>query len=500
MAEAQTTLAAPAGAPAAGGGKIPFTTTWSEWRMPLYYMLSLALFGLSFYPAFILIALILVNRWKHDRYDFSFMLLLLWGNFSFVDKAQTGIFLSDVALFGSLVLWLLYRRPPLLNKILLLIAVYIAGLFVFASLSVESMSIQFLTMRMYMGILYIIIPIAIFTGAEFDINIFFRKAIIYAVIIAVFYFIDSFIISGNLFVPNTAIFGGTVSRFYDLYWQPLSMHPFRKYPPGMYLLMLAIYPIARMYKIRPWQWVALLLGLMSTFTFTVIIGYVVVYFFLVVKPSKIFKYGLALVAAACALYFLDCVLPVTKENRFENKSALRIKSSIEQIKMLTEAVDDEDVAEFASGRMAQILPKFDLLAREHRQAYGLGFLHREKTKLMRYTIINEYYPDIAENEEVATGIEVVPAQIYVTIGYLGLIFHTLVFLFLYLLVRRLRYSVYVLTLLFLNVLVGLGGYAGLNGVSGLFLTSTAFAAVILANRREVWGRAYRPARKTENPE
>lgn len=477
--------------------KEPFTTTWDDWRMPLFYLLSLSLFGLSFYPAFILVALILANRWRQDRYDFSFMLLLLWGNFSFVGNNQTGIALSDVALFVSVVLWLLYRRPPLLNKILLLLVVYIAGLFVFAMLSVESLSIQVLTMRMYMSGLYIIMPIAIFSGAEFDIRIFFRKAIIYAVLIAVFYVIDSFIICGNLFVPNTMIYGGVVSRFYDLYWNPLSMHPFRKYPPGMYMLMLAIYPIARMYKIRPWQWIVLLLGLMSTFTFTLILGYVAVYFFLVVKPSKIFKYALIVVGAAFALYFLDSVLPVNKEDRFQNKSALRIYSSVEQIRMLTEAVDDEDIAEFASGRMAQVLPKFELLAREHRQAYGLGFLHREKTKLMRYTIINEYYPDLADNQEVATGIEIVPAQIYLTIGYVGLIFHTLVFLILYLLVRRLRYSVYVLSLLGLNVLVGLGGYAGLIGVSGLFLTATSIAAVILANRPEVWGRAYRVRKESK---
>ena len=494
MAEALTTHAAGRWSAIA---KEPFTTTWNDWRMPLYFLLSLSLFGLSFYPAFILIALILVNRWRHDRYDFSFMLLLLWGNFGFVDKGQTGIFLSDIALFGSVLLWLLYRRPPLLNKILLLLLVYIAGLFVFASLSLESMSIQFLIMRMYMSILYIIIPIAIFSGADFDIHIFFRKAIIYAVLVGAFYILDSFVICGNLFVPNTSISGGAVSRFYDLYWRPLSMQPFRKYPPGMYMLMLAIYPIARMYKIRLWQWAVLLLGLMSTFTFTVIIGYVVVYFFMVVKPSKIFKYALVVVGAAFALYFLDCVLPVTKENRFENKSALRIKSSVEQIRMLTEAVDDEDLAQFASGRMAQILPKFELLAREHRQAYGLGFLHREKTKLMRYTIINEYYPDLSENQEIATGIEVVPAQIYLTIGYLGLILHTLVFLLLYLFVRRLRYSVYVLSLLGLNVLVGLGGYAGLISASGLFLTATSIAAVILANRPEVWGRAYRVRKETK---
>ena len=116
---------------------------------------------------------------------------------------------------------------------------------------------------------------------------------------------------------------------------------------------------------------------------------------------------------------------------------------------------------------------------------------------MRYTIINEYYPDLSENQEIATGIEVVPAQVYLTIGYVGLIFHTLVFVILYLLVRRLRYSVYVLSMLCLNVLVGLGGYAGLIGVSGLFLTATSIAAVILANRPEVWGRAYRVRKESK---
>lgn len=459
--------------------------------MPLLFMLCLAAFGLSFYPALIAVIIILFNRWRHDKYDFIFMLTIFFGEYGFTSKTQTIIFMSDIALVLSALLWIFYRRPPLLSKMLVLFCVYIGGLVFIATRSIESMSIQLLTMRIYFAILYIIVPVAVFSGIKFDISVFFRKALIFTIIISAFYIADSLIISGNFFVPNTFIYGNVISRFYDLYWQPLSFSPFRKYPPGLYLAMLAIYPAAKYYTLRWWQWLIICGGLLVTFTFSVIIAYVVVYLFLVVKPAKILKYS-AIVALACvSVYFIDGMLPVAKEDTFDNVSRLRIKSSVDQILELRKAVDDEDIARFASGRMAQAIPKFELVAHEGRQAFGLGFLHRDKTKINRYIITNEYYTDISQNIEVATGIEIVPAQIYVTIGYVGLALHVIVFVLLYLMVRKLRGSVYVLSVLCANVITGLGGFAGLITPTGLYLVSLSIAAALLSNRKEVWGRAWR---------
>lgn len=464
-----------------------FSTSWSECKYPLFFLLSMSLLGLSFYPALILIFIILLNRWKNDRYDFIFMLTFFFGGYAFVSKVQTYIATSDIAFIVSVILWILYRRPPLMNKLLLLMLIYIAGLFAIATQSLESMSIQFLTIRNYISILYIIVPVVVFGSMDFDITQFFRKAIIFTLIICVFYAIDCAIFSGNILVPNTHLHSGLTSKFYSPYWQPLSMHLLRKYPQGLYFMMLALYSIARVYRLRWWQWLIIAAGFFSTFTFTFISSAAIVYVFLIVKPSKILKYSLIFVVGCVSLYFIDGMLPTIKKELYD-ESTLRIKSSVDQFIELRNAVDDEDIARFASGRMAQALPKFELVAHENRQAFGLGFLHPDKTRINRYVIINQYYTDVSQNEEVATGIEIIAAQVYVTIGYVGLILHCLFFIFLYLLLRKLKYSTYVLSVIFANVIMGFGGFGSLIYPSGLLILSMSVGAVLLANPKEVWGR------------
>ncbi len=71
--------------------------------------------------------------------------------------------------------------------------------------------------------------------------------------------------------------------------------------------------------------------------------------------------------------------------------------------------------------MAQAIPKIDLINRYHKQWTGLGFLHPEKTTSNRFIIVNEYYSDLSSNVEVATGVEVVPIQVYLHGGWIGLI-------------------------------------------------------------------------------
>lgn len=469
--------------------KVYFSTSWSELRMPLLFMLCLAAFGLSFYPALIFVFFILVNRWRKDRYEFIIMLTLFFGEYGYFGKDDAIISTSDIALVVSAVLWFIYRKPPLLKRILAVILFYAASMLVLASFSLESLSIQFLTIRNYLAIIYIIIPVVCFAGKDFDIHVFFRKIINFSLIISVFYIIDAYIFSGNILIPNTFLWGDAgFSTFYRPAWRPLSFTIFRKYPVGLYLMMLAVYPLARYYKLRWWQWALIIVALFSTQTFTVLTGFVAVYMFLVIKPSKIFAAIFLGILACFALYYIDGLLPVPKTDSIAKESRLRIKSSIDQIIALTDMVDDEDLAMFASGRMAQILPKFELIAHEHKQAVGIGFLHREKSKVNRYIIENEYYVDVEQAEEVATGVEVIAAQIYINMGYIGLTIHTLVFLILYLMVRRLKDSVYVLSLLCINVWVGFGGFAGLAQPHGLLLVSLSIAAVVLSNRLDVWGR------------
>lgn len=51
-----------------------FSVDWREAFTPVLFMLTLALAGLRFYPALVLIAIILINRLIKNRYDFVIML------------------------------------------------------------------------------------------------------------------------------------------------------------------------------------------------------------------------------------------------------------------------------------------------------------------------------------------------------------------------------------------------------------------------------------------
>lgn len=461
--------------------------TWADVKIPLLFLLCLSAAGLLFYPAVLAIILILLNRWRNDRYDFVIMLFLTMGEYGFIDKSVTGIFLWDIGLVASVALWLMYRKPMIVKKLLVVLLVYAATMFILALMSLESMSIQILTMRQYLTVFCIIIPIVAFGSPEFDMKSFFRKTVIYGILISAFYLIDGFILCGNILVPNTTLWEEAGdSTFFDPIWRPLSFVIFRKYPPGLYVLMLAVYPMAKMFSLRIWQWCVIVGALVCSLTFTVMSGILGAYLLMRVRLRYIMFSIAGGIVALVAIYYIDGTLPVKKSDGYQ-ESALRIKSTIDQFVDLYNAVDDEDLAMFASGRMSQILPKFDVIAREGKMWTGLGFLHRDKSKINRYIIENDYYTDIANNIEVATGVEVVPAQIIINIGYIGLIVHTLAFFLVWYFVRRLRYSGFVLSVLILEVWFGLGGFAGLISFAGLGMLSIAFAAVLACNYSEVWG-------------
>lgn len=187
---------------------------------------------------------------------------------------------------------------------------------------------------------------------------------------------------------------------------PLSFHAFRKYPPGLYPLILLIYPVARFYKLKVWQWAVIGIALMASQTFSVIFSFFFTYILFRYGMRRFFAVVIISIVSFLAAYFIDALLPeVKKDNVIESR--LRIKSSIDQALALFEAVDDEDLALFASGRMAQVLPRVDMVNEEGRQLTGLGFLHKDKNTVGRYDIVNEYYSDISENEEVIAEVEVI---------------------------------------------------------------------------------------------
>lgn len=97
------------------------------------------------------------------------------------------------------------------------------------------------------------------------------------------------------------------------------------------------------------------------------------------------KYIILGVIGFAVLYCVDSFLPYNGELK---QSTLRIKSSIDQFFILENMQDEEDLAELGTGRMAQIIPKMDLLFELNKEWTGFGFLHPEKTTMSKYIIYN----------------------------------------------------------------------------------------------------------------
>lgn len=192
--------------------------------------------------------------------------------------------------------------------------------------------------------------------------------------------------------------------------------------------------------------------------------------------KRVIKYGVFGVLFIGVLYMIDMFLPMNKET---NESTMRVYSSLQQVFNISNIKDDEDLAELGTGRMAQALPKLELLSEMNKEAVGLGFLHEELTTNPKYIIDNLYYIDTSRSEEVATGVEIEPIQVFLSCGYIGLTAH-LVFLFLtYFFIRKYKYSYYYLSVLFGFFWIGLAGFAPLNSHLGLIFCGLAFSVVIL---------------------
>ncbi len=476
----------PANEPAVGNLKIAdrpyFDLPKAAWRTPVLYMLTMSALGLQFYPALLLLFIFWIKAWKNDRYNLAIMLTIFFGGYGITPPEMFPLWASDLATGIAAVLWCIYKKTPLLKKVLVVILIYFAILFFIASCSLESMKIQILGMRHYWGIIYMIIPIAVFAGKDFDIRTYFTRLMPYTLIFLMYYVCDGFILPGNVFLPATSIADpNATTTFYDPYILPLGS-TFRKYPPGFYFVILSALPVIRYYRLRWWQWLLFLLALAACRTFSIISGFILLWMLFQGSFRRFVKYSAIAVFSFVAIYFVDGLLPM-KYNGISMESTLRIKSTIDQFAELAEAVDDEDIAQFGSGRMAQIIPKLELVLDEHRTLTGLGFLHDTKTTITRYIVHNDYYTDVTQAEEVATAVEVIPMQIFLNTGWVGLISHILFFVVLYLMIRKLRYSAYFLSIIIAMSWFGIGGFVGLIRFEGLFVAGLSFAVVLLENKR-----------------
>ncbi len=469
--------------------KQPLNLTRSDYRWPLIFMLTTALSALHFYPALLGVLAIIINRWRHDRYDCAIMTFLLVGAYGVMrSKLLPGVSVFDIGLVGGVVCMFVLRKPPVLKLVMLLMAIYAAVMFYCAMQSWESMGVQIRRLRYYFSFVTLFIPLAVFADHTFDIKVFFRKLMPYVFLMCGAYIIDAFILKSDIFAPSNFRWDGDTTTFYHPILRIFSTGIHRKYPYGMYIVFFIVLPALRMYRLRWREWGLIALASVATLTFTYFATLVAAIVIFQGSLKKFFYITAGATAALVVLYFVDSLLPQKVDDwGFSSQSTLRIKSSIDQFAILSEAVDDEDLAEFGSGRMAQAIPKLELVDFYNRQATGLGFLHPELSKSNRFTIENEFYREADDNLEVATSVEIGPIQTYIDAGWIGLTAHFLFFLSMYLVVARMRYSSYFLCIFFCAGVMGLSGFASLANFQGQHMCAFAFAVIILANRDSLRG-------------
>lgn len=449
-----------------------------DWLVALAFLLSMSMTGLQFPLGYLMLFVILINSFIKRKYDFLIQVTLFFGGYAFYGEEDFPFKPEDLALAISFLGFFIYKKNALLKKISVVLFVYALSLFVIANTSDESMMVQIRRMRTYLMIFYVFLPLLVFSGRSFDIHAFFKKLFPYTLIICAFYAIDGFILSGYVLLPNTYMWGGenvvekTFSSFRGLVWNPFSTYFPRKYPPGLYIMSLCIYPVIKYYKLSWKYWILVILAFSASRTLSVIGGLLISFGIFQGRGKMMLKYAVAAIVVVTAIYFVDKSMG----------GFLRVQTTIDQFTSLQVVQDEEDLSEFGTGRIGQVIPKFEVLYDLDREWLGMGFLHPELTKSSKYWIKNEFYSDVTRAEEVVTGVEIGPLQVILDVGYIGLLIHLCVFIYIYMLVKRLRYSGLYLMTLSVNFIFSLGGFAGLYQTSGLLLIALSLAAVLLANK------------------
>ncbi|MCM1068110.1 MAG: hypothetical protein NC418_11115 [Muribaculaceae bacterium] len=466
--------------PKGSTAKPVFELSRKEWSIPLLYMLTLSLLGLSFYPALLFVLIFWVHAWKHDRYNLAIMLFLVFGNYSLLPEEIMGVKYADFGILSGVASMLLLRKDTTLKKVLAVYAFQIIAIVYISTFSPESFKVQLRLMRSFLSFVTVFIPLAVFANHTFDIQVFFRRMMTYALIMCAFYAIDAFILKGFVLIPNSYNYG-IKSTFMHPVMNIFGFSPARKYPPGMYIFGLAIIPIIRYYRLKWWHVVIIVGGILATQTFSYMAGVLVCLVLFQSSRKRVLQYsvtaGIILLIAVGA----DYVLPYNKQ---KHESALRVRSTIDQFIDLADATDDEDLAEFMSGRVGQALPVIELISNRHTAMTGLGFIHPEKTTSVSMIIFNEYESDIEKADRVATEVEIVPVQIFIYVGWLGILVEIIFFGLLYWIVRKMKYRAYYVCSLVFTFVLGIGGFAGVDTYRGLAIVTMAYAVVLLADKHE----------------
>lgn len=462
--------------------------TQNSWLRILLFLLSMAAYGLEFLPALIVVFFMLIRSLVNDRHEFLIQLTFFTGAYGLYFGDPLIIRNDHLIFIAILIMALIYRKPPIVKQTFIIIGVYFLAFIVLASFSDFSVGSQLMKMRHCFYFIYFFVPVVVFHNREFDFAHFMKLVLGYTIVMAGFYIIDSFIICGHVMVPRVFDYDTAVSTWDNLRVRLFSS-PFRRiYPPGLYIAAIAIYGVARMYRLSPWQYAILIIGIVCTKTITFIVGLLLSFSYLRNVLKHVAKYSMLLVVVIFSLYFVDGWLEsnfVVEKRDFE--TPLRIKSTVDQIVELINADTIDEYAKFGSGRMAQAIPKFELMYKYNKEWTGMGFLDRVTTNNTRYIIENDFVGNPDDKVEVATGVEIAYAQTILNVGYIGLIIQLLIYIYLAWRVRKLPHFRFYMSVFISILFFGLNGICSINNMDGLLLLSLSYGVMILCDRESLRG-------------
>lgn len=483
MTEINKNSASSAPEAAAPGAERPyFEVTRSQWVMDTLFLLSLSLTGLGFPLGNLLVVVFLYRAWQTDREGFLFKLLLTLGGYGLTySNTQWGVNLIYVATIVSFVGMCILRKTKILKLTIGLYLLYVATTFAFAFISEENLRNQYNQIFNYISFCFFIIPLLAFFNQDFDIHRFWTRAFTMMMILCVFYLIDGWIFRGWVVLPCTYIGDdGTVSTWnHPIFYGPFASWAPRKYPPGLFPMLLILWPIAKYYRLRWWQWGLIIAATLTSRTSTVTFAFIVCYFMAMGTLKRYLIYGLGAVAVVALLYVVDASMGYSGEDK--DQSTLRVASTINQLTALEVAEDDEDLAEAGSGRMAQAIPAVENLYEHNKQWLGFGFIGME-TRNPKFMLYNELIVNPEHRYTSCAHVEITQVQIFLEVGWIGLIVHCLFLAGLWFIIRRQTYSGYFLNVMVGLILFGIGGFRGWHDAQGIFLAAMAYAVVLLANK------------------
>lgn len=461
-------------------GKVYFDISPSEWKWSIIFMLSLSLTGLRMPLGNLLVIILLIREYKENREGFIAKLTLACGGFAFSQSnINWGVNMLFLMIpFALLAMCVLRKSIPLKQTIVAYTLFSVATIAIAVMWGVEGISVQLRQMMGYLSFCFFAIPMLAFSGEGFDMHRFWHTLFSLMMIACAFYIIDGYIIRGWVLVPCSWIdYEGSYSSWLHPIitgWYP------RKYPPGLYPLALLIYPVAKYYRLKWWQW-GLLVGAMcasrtSTILFSLVFGFILAQGSL----KRYVGYGIIAAVIFTGLYLLDASMGYSSETE---QSTMRIASTINQFTDLSEAEDDEDLSEAGTGRMAQALPPLEQIFDVGREWVGYGFVNVD-TENPKAIIENEYVG--ALNPEMKyraiTDIEITQVKVFISLGFVGLAIW-LGFIFgICRILKGMRYAGYYTNVAVVLMLYGVGGFDSWFTYQGIILGALAYSTVLLANK------------------